>query len=199
MSQLLETIKIFNRAFQNIEFHNARFNASRQDLFGIDKPVLLENEISIPSTLTNDIYKCRITYSLQIEKVEFEKYTPRMIQSLKVVENNHINYAYKYADRSGLNELFDKRGECDDILIIKNGLVTDTSYSNIVFWDGKNWLTPSKPLLAGTARARLLKSNKIVEAEISKKDLKKFEKARIINAMNDLEESDDILIDKIFF
>ena len=75
---------------------------------------------------------------------------------------------------------------------MKNGLITDTSYANIVFWDGQNWLTPSTPLLAGTKRARLLHESKIKEAEIRVDDLIKYEKARIINALNDLDDSQDI-------
>ena len=199
MYRLLETIKVFNRALQNIEYHNARFNVTRRDLFGIRKTTLLQNEITVPLTLSNEIYKCRITYSHQVENVEFEKYTPRLINSLKIIENRDISYEYKFADRSQLIDLFENRGDCDDILIIKNGLITDTYLANVVFWDGKNWLTPSHPLLKGTARARLINDHKIVEAKMELNDLMKFQKARIINAMNDLEESNDILINKICF
>jgi 4-amino-4-deoxychorismate lyase len=189
---LLETIKVKDRQLQNIHWHNIRFNHSRRKLFGIKEELKLETFIKIPPDLTNAIYKCRLTYSLEIEKTEFEKYTPRIIQSLKVVEADDLDYSFKYADRTKLQNLFDLSGNCDDILIIKNGLLTDTSYANIVFWDGEKWITSSSPLLKGTARERLLSEGKISEAKITIEDLKIFKKARIINAMNDLTESPDI-------
>ncbi|MCD4696463.1 MAG: aminotransferase class IV family protein [Bacteroidales bacterium] len=194
VGNLIETIRVQNKTFQNIEYHNARFNASRRKLFSINDELNLENEITIPENLSKKIYKCRITYSSKIEKAEFEKYTSRVVNSLKLLECNDIDYSFKYADRSKINELFAQHGDCDDILIIKNGLVTDTSFANIVFWDGTKWITPDRPLLAGTARARLLDSNKIFKAEIKLDDLRRFKKVRIFNAMNDLEGSDDILL-----
>lgn len=190
--KLLETIKIQNGQIQNIAWHNQRFNRSRCELFGINEIVLLENQIKISHDLDDEIHKCRIIYSNDIESIEFEKYKLRKIRSLKLVECNHIKYAYKYSDRRKLNELFQKKGKCDDILIIKNGLVTDTSFANIVFWDGENWITPISPLLKGTARERLLETNQITEAEISVDDLRKYKNARIINVMVDLENSFDI-------
>jgi len=187
-----ETIKIQNRQLQNIAWHNRRFNQTRVDLFGIKEPLLLENLIQIPNDLDVGVFKCRVIYSKEIEKIEFEKYTPRKVQSLKIVECDDIEYSYKYYDRTKLNELFLKKENCDDILIVKNGLLTDTSFANIVFWDEDKWITPSKPLLQGTARSRLLKTRKIFESEITIVDIRKFKKARIINAMNDLNESINI-------
>ncbi len=154
--------------------------------------MLLENLIEIPNGLNDEVYKCRVIYSKEIESVEFEKYIPPKISSLKVVESNFIDYSFKFNDRTQLNDLFQRREDCDDILIVKNGFITDTSYANIVFWDGQNWLTPSTPILAGTARARLLHENKIKKAEVNVADLLRYEKARIINALNDLDDSQDI-------
>lgn len=192
--QLLETIKIKNKQKQNITWHNQRFNISRLELFGVKEPLALENIIQIPASIDDTVYKCRIVYSKEIKAIEFEKYTPKIIKSLKIIECNDIDYSYKYHDRTKLNNLFQHKSSCDDILIVKNGFVTDTSYANIVFWDGKKWITPATPLLKGTVRERLLSEGKIFESEISKNDLPKFEKSRIINAMNDLGESQDILI-----
>lgn len=190
--KVLETIKVEDRQLQNIHWHNERFNQARTSLFGINKYLKLEDIIKIPKTLSNDVYKCRVIYTQHIEKIEFEKYTPRKIQSLKLIEANDIDYSNKYYDRRKIEDLFKQKENGDDILIIKNSLVTDTSFANIVFWDGKRWITPSTPLLKGTTRARLLSEGKISEVLISRDDLGKFKKARIINAMNDLGETPDI-------
>jgi 4-amino-4-deoxychorismate lyase len=79
-----------------------------------------------------------------------------VIESLKLVEDNTISYRHKYSDRSHLLELMNMRGDCDDILIVKDGYITDTSFSNIVFFDGDKWVTPARPLLRGTMRESLL-------------------------------------------
>ncbi len=194
---LFETIKVQNRQLQNIGCHNDRFNRTRYELFGIRKQVKLEEIIKMPLDLDDRVYKCRVIYSKELEKVEFEPYSPKNISLLKVVECNDIDYSFKYFDRSKINELYKQRGDCDDVLIVKNGYVTDTSYANIIFWDGKNWVTPSTPLLPGTKREKLINEKKIFEKEIKVKDLHFFKKARIINALIDLEDSNDIRVSNL--
>ncbi|MBC8486359.1 MAG: aminotransferase class IV [Bacteroidetes bacterium] len=188
MCLLFETIKVINKNLQNIEYHNSRLNRSRKELFGADDFIYLENIIKIPSSLSDDVYKCRVIYDKKIEKIEFEPYKPRIIHSLKLVECNDIEYGFKYHDRSMINELFEKRGDCDDILIIRNGWVTDTSFSNIILFNGKQWVTPSHPLLFGTKRQKLLDEGKIISKKIKSEDISKYQGARLINSMLDPED-----------
>ena len=42
-----------------------------------------------------------------------------------------IDYTYKSAHREELNALYAQKGMADDILIVRNGYLTDTSISNI--------------------------------------------------------------------
>lgn len=197
MCQLFEVIKVKEKKLLNIDYHNNRMNRALSKISGNKEPISLEKEISIPNNLNNQIHKCRVIYSKKIEKIEFEPYQPRIINSLKIVTHNTIDYSVKYYDRKAINDLFEQRGNCDDILIVKNGFMTDISYANIVFWDGSQWITPSTPLLAGTKRQQLIDQKIIFEKEIKVNDLQSFEKARIINAMIDLEGSNDILIKNI--
>jgi len=151
----------------------------------------------VPAIVQKGLYKCRVSYGEMIEKVEFEPYQQRLIQSLCIIHDNTIKYDFKYQDRSHLNHLFAQRGEADDVLIAKNGLITDTSYANIVFWNGEHWLTPDSYLLAGTQRARLLEEKVIFEQKIRAQDLPKYSHARIINSMLDFEMTYNILIANI--
>jgi 4-amino-4-deoxychorismate lyase len=168
-----------------MEYHNFRFNYTRQKFFGIKESGDIRNMIEIPELEPHKIYKCRLTYSENIIQSEFEIYKPRQIKSLRMITCNDIEYDFKFSDRSYLNKLFTRKGNCDDILIIKNGLITDTSIANIVFFDGVKWITPISPLLNGTARRRLLNEGKISEMAISPGDIKKFTRAKMINAMTD--------------
>lgn len=188
MCQLVESICFKDNKLQNIEYHNRRFNDSRKKLFGIKEDINLGEIIKIPENLKQTIYKVRVIYSKKIEKIEFQEYIYRKRDSLKIVFSNDIDYSFKYIDRKNLENLFSQRGNCDDILIIKNNRPTDTFASNIVFFDGKKWLTPAFPLLKGTKRQFLIEQNIIYEEDILLKDLKNFKGFRLINAMLEWDE-----------
>lgn len=197
MSLLFETIRLQDGILHNIEYHNSRLNRSRKSLYKSTDDIDLKLAIQIPSTCKTGLYKCRVVYSKEVKNIDFEPYLPRTIKSLRLIEDNKISYDYKYTNRGSLNQLLTKRERFDEILIVRNGYITDTSYSNILFFDGTQWITPSTPLLPGTMRSFLLESNLITEAEIKVADLKQFQKVRLINALNPFESGKDIKIEKI--
>jgi len=140
----------------------------------------------------NRLFKCRIIYSKQIEKIEFIPYQLSNITSLKIVVDDEIDYSHKYLDRNQLENLFSQKRNCDDILIVKNGLVTDTSFANILFYNGKEWITPTHPLLKGIQQQFLLETEQISTTKIRPSDLKYFKKARLVNAMMRFEDEVDV-------
>jgi len=186
MCLLLETIKINNGIAENIFWHNKRFNTARQELFSINKNTELADLIKVPEEYKLGLVKCRIGYGKDIDFIEFENYKFRDVHSLKLVFDDTIHYEYKYRNRSEINELFAKRGDKDDVLIIKNGFVCESSYCNVVFSDGINFFTPPTPLLKGTKRAKLLAEGRITEREISVSDITGFQEVHLINAFLDL-------------
>lgn len=198
MYRLLETIKINHGILHNMNLHNERFNRSRRQLFGIDETIRLEDEIRLQANSINGLCKCRLVYGRFIEEIEIIPYQFRRINSLKIIENNDIQYTFKYENRNAINQLFQLKDKCDDILIVNNGMVTDTSYCNIVFSDGKRLLTSSTPLLKGTKRQKLLNEGVITEDEIRLKDIRFFKKVILINAMIDIEDNMEIPTDRIF-
>lgn len=198
MCRLLETIKIYNNKIFNLEYHNKRLNRARQDLFGISESIDLRDYIN-PPLQPDTIIKCRVIYAQKIENIIYQKYKPRNIKSLKLIFDDSISYPYKYEDRQELNKLLSFKNECDDILIVKRKKITDTSFSNIIFFDGAKWLTPAEPLLYGTKRAELIAGQIIAEVEILLSDLHLFKKALLINAMLDFNEANCIAIENILF
>ena len=195
MCLLIETIKIKNNKIYNINYHNQRMNNARKDLFNCKDFIDLSKFIKSPNS--NDIIKCRVIYNQKIAKIEYEKYLLRNINSLKIVNSDDIEYQYKYKDRSEIEKLLKLKNNCDDILIIKNKRITDTSFTNIAFYDGTKWLTPIYPLLKGTKREKLIDENKIIEKDIFIDDLNKYKKAILFNSMLDLEDQMFIEIDNI--
>jgi 4-amino-4-deoxychorismate lyase len=199
MCLLLESIKIENQKPVNLDYHQERAMKSRKQLFGVDDDFDIEKSISIPENLGNGIFKCRVLYGMKIERIEFEPYVPRKVNTLKLVFDDEVDYHLKYVDRSGLSRLFLMRGDCDDILIVKNGLVTDTSYSNILFLKKGRWYTPDKPLLEGTKRDYLIQSKKVIVRKIQVGDILDFEKFMLVNAMLDIDDNRAIEIQNIHY
>jgi len=196
---LLETIKVTDNTLQHLEYHNRRVNYSRSKIFGSKDSWDLSKLITVPELETDRIYRCRFIYSENVELIEFLPYTPRKIHRLYLVTAENLDYSFKYAKRDALEQLKKNAaaGKDTDILIVKNGMITDTSFANIAFYDGREWFTPSPPLLDGTKRAYYLQNRMITECRISPADLHKYQKARLINAMLDLEDSGDIDIKNI--
>jgi 4-amino-4-deoxychorismate lyase len=172
----------------NAEYHNRRLNSSRRELFGIEGNIDIRDLIKIPAGMGMGTYKCRIIYDDKIREIQVLPHQPNIVRSLRIVRDDNIDYAYKYADRSRLEQLLAMKGDCDDILIVQNNCITDASYANIIFQSGtENWVTPDTPLLKGTMRQYLLEKGNIIEQRIGPGDLPGFERAMLINCMMDLE------------
>jgi 4-amino-4-deoxychorismate lyase len=200
MSLLVETIKSENGNLLNTSFHNERFNRSLYALFGLKKETELAGIITVPPFALKGIFKCRVVYDDKSIETEFVPYNRRLVRSLKMVIDNSIKYSYKFTDRSGLNRLVELKGDCDEILIIQNGMVTDSSYANVIFKKlNGNWVTPSTYLLPGTMRSALLKQELITEARISLSDIEKYSEVRLINAMIGIDDSEGIPVNNLFW
>lgn len=198
MCLLLESIQIRDGHPLNARYHQARMASSSQELFG--KRVKLDLSIDfIPSEFKIGIFKCRIVYNSMVESISFEEYIPKKINSLKLVYDNNISYVHKFADRSRLNELIKRKGTSEDILIVKNDKITDTSYSNVVFRKQKEYYTPSTFLLNGTKRQQLLENGQIREMDLSVKDLAQMDSIILINSMLDLNSGVGIKTSSIIF
>ncbi len=189
MCRLVETIKIDNGRIRDLAYHVERAEKSRRELFSAGRPLDIEGALSRQHIPEKGMYKCRVLYREKIEEIQILPYTRRNILSLRLVEAEDIDYSHKYEDKSAFASLLAKKGSCDDILIEKNGFITDTSFSNIALFDGTRWVTPSTYLLRGTQREKLLREGIIHEATIRVEDLRKFEKISLINTMLELGET----------
>jgi 4-amino-4-deoxychorismate lyase len=188
MYRFLETIRIENGQLCNADLHQERMDRCRYKLMGIRDSLPLEKEITREVEQLRGIWKCRLVYAGAILEMSVTPYIPRRINSLRLITDNLIEYAYKMEDRSKLMQCLSLRGVCDEIILVKNGFITDTSYSNLAFFDGMDWVTPANPLLNGVRRQALLRQRKIKTANIAPAELSKYEKLSLINAMLDLGE-----------
>ena len=197
MSLYIETIQLLNGELKNLEFHQERFERTRLEALGLKSHPRLAEVIRVPRGLELGLYKCRVSYHKEIVLIEYEPHLAHKVHSLKMVHSDTIDYGYKYANRAELEKLFQQRGGCDDILVVKNGCVSDSFYANVVFWDGEAWITPDTPLLPGIMRASLLRKGLIRDCRITPEDLARYQKLKLINAMNDLQRAPEIPIESI--
>jgi 4-amino-4-deoxychorismate lyase len=182
MSLLFETILIDKGKPVNLFYHERRMNAARKHFWNVFPINLIEN---IPADIpVEGKYRCRIEYEADINSIITKPFEGKKVNTLKIVRSERIEYSFKYCDRRELDFLFGLRGDADDILIIKEGLITDTSAANIVFTDGEKFYTPSSPLLKGTERARLLAEGILEEKLIKHSDIPLFSGWQHINALN---------------
>jgi len=179
----LETIKILDAKVFHIDYHQKRYESVLKTL-GISRFEKLENHINPPKY---GLYRCRLLYTQDSIKVEYIEYVKRDIKKLKLIHNNEINYSQKSTCREELDKLFKLREEADDIIIVKNSLITDTSIANIALFDGKFWYTPKSPLLHGTTKQRLLDEGKLIQVDINEKDIFSYKKIALLNAMIDFD------------
>jgi 4-amino-4-deoxychorismate lyase len=182
MFQFFETIKLVNGILQFPELHQNRMNTTFNHFYGMDTPYTI-SDIKIPKEYKSGIVKFRFEYDYSGSKSEFSFYNKKLITSLKLIHCDSLDYSFKKTDRASIEKLLQLREDCDDIIIIKNGKVTDTSFSNVVLFDGIKWITPDEPLLNGTTRQRLIFENRIEAKPVLYCDLFKFKKLVLLNAM----------------
>lgn len=149
--------------------------------------------VPVPPVLRNGAVKCRVIYGpAGIVSVEYLPYAPPQIGSLLTITDDKIEYAYKFCDRSRLTTLH-KRAvaeDCGDALIVRRGLVTDTTICNIAFRRADSspevWHTPAEPLLRGTMREYLIKQGTVVPCNVPVSTLANglYDQIALFNALN---------------
>lgn len=193
MYRFIESIRYECGIMPLIALHQQRFEKTQAEVFGkiMHEPLkdIIDRKAGLHQNINTGKYKCRIVYDDQNISVEFIPYRPSKIDRLKIVAGDLIDYHFKYADRTCFKRLKSTLPDSTEILIIKNDLITDTSFTNVALFDGTKWVTPAVPLLEGVQRAFLIKGKVIFPEEIRLNDLHYFKKIKLFNAMINWEEA----------
>lgn len=182
----IETIKLKNGVIFHLEYHQKRVDETFSTVFKTNRVLNLSEICKTLLLPQKGFYKIRIEYGVNQWKSEIIPYQIRSISQLEIVPCNTISYPLKSSNRTCFEIL--KKTTNSEIIIIKNGFVTDSTFSNLAFYKNNKWFTPIHFLLNGTCRQRLLNEKKIEEIPIALTDIFSFEKVALINAMIDLEE-----------
>lgn len=182
-----ETIKCEDYEIFNLEYHQKRVART----IGIN--INLQDYIY---PISEELLRCKVVYDKnEVLDVQYFPYNKREISSFKIIFDDNIDYHKKYLNRDKLDSLFAQRGHCDEIIIVKNGVVTDTSIANIaIFYDGV-WTTSKNSLLDGTTKDRLVEEKKLIEKDISLEMLKNSSKIALMNAMIGFDIKDEYYIE----
>lgn len=185
MCRFIESVQLNNGVFIRLELHQERLLNAMTDYYPKDKVIDLKSALMSTLFPADGLYKCRVVYDSEIRKIEYIPYIKREIHSLKLVDTQMESSHYKKEDRSLLNAAFALRGDCDDVIMVKDGWLTDTSFSNIALFDGLNWVTPHIPLIYGINRAQLIREGILTEKDINSADLVNFKRVALFNALNE--------------
>ncbi|MFY1048022.1 aminotransferase class IV [Chryseobacterium sp. GP-SGM7] len=187
MSQFIESIKVEDQDLFLLEFHQKRVNETFAH-FGKEGSIDLEKIFKNLNHDEDGLYKLRLIYDLDKKfRTMMIPYAIPEISDFQLVENNSYDYSFKFEDRKELEKM-KMKSKAEEIIIVKNNHITDTSFSNILFQKGKEWFTPNTYLLNGVQRQNLLKKKKIKETEITLQNIKEFSHFQLINAMNDFDD-----------
>lgn len=187
MCRWIESVAIKDGEIRNLVYHQQRVTTTLKHFKGetidFDKSL---SKLQLPKV---GLHKIRIVYGLtSIVSIQITPYVPRSLSTFQIVDGGDIDYSYKYENREKLDTLR-STVEADEIIISRSGIISDTSFSNLIFYNGVDWVTPKEPLLRGTQRAYLLNTKIIKEAIISVKDIASFKCFKLINAMLSFDDS----------
>lgn len=186
MCRLIESIYLNDGAFRNLSYHEARINQSTEAVMGKLPEWSFTRTLLSSDYPKTGLYKTRLVYDQQRVEIEFVPYQIREINTLKLIETT-LEYPHKFENREALHSVFEKRGGCDDAIMVRGGLITDATYANLIFKRANRWFTPAAPLLKGTMRQYLLDTLRIIPFSIRVEDLAQFESCKLINAMLGME------------
>ena len=196
MYQFIESIKIENGQAFLLNLHQQRIYQTFAN-FHHKCIINLHALLSSLQPPQKGLYKWRIIYNLNGDfEYQFVPYSFTEIKDFELVDNNEINYSFKYFDRTHLDTM-KKQSLAQEIIIVKKGFITDTTFSHLIFLKNGIWHTPKTFLLNGVQRLNLIHLGIIQETEINLEKLKEFSHFQIINAMNDFNSSFIYPINKI--
>lgn len=196
MSQFIESIKVEDQEIFLLELHQKRVDQTFSH-FGKEGGIDLAKIFKSLQHDEDGLFKLRIAYDLDKKiRTQMIPYAIPEINDFQLIENNSFDYSFKFEDRKELDKM-KMKAKAEEIIIVKNNHITDTSFSNLLFLKGKDWFTPDSYLLNGVQRQNLLKHKKIKETEITLQNIKQFSHFQIINALNDFDDMFIYPIDRI--
>ncbi len=186
MSLFFESIKLQNGIPKHLSYHQARVDRTYHNYWGTDTKLDLSSLIhNTPRQTSAVLAKCKIIYDKNgVLSITDSIYHPKTIKNLKITEiKTHERYPYKHLDRSWIDAYTQDLPPDTDTLFIRDGLVLESSYTNVALLKNNKWYTPSNPLHKGTTLERFVLSGHLIPSEIPVHALDDYKELRLFNAI----------------
>lgn len=192
--QFIETVLILqNGRIPLLEEHYARFSSTIRRYSG-SPPSLREFEALLLGTLSASspsisakAWRCRLVYEANGRLVERGAlpFIPKKLERIARVELPSASYPLKFADRSLFASLHERFPGYDEIIITRQGFLSDGTFTNLYLRRSSGrLLTPADALLAGCRRARLMKEGTLLPSPLNWEELEPHWQIGFINALN---------------
>lgn len=177
-----ETIKIFNSQAYNLEYHERIMKRT----IGAKLSFSLSEALMCDDDCKDGLFEAKIIYDLSGNFIgkEIKPFKIQDISKIKIIHST-IDYDKKYCDRSEIDNLLLQKEDADDIIIVKDGFVTDASNANVALMVANKWYTPKHPLINGSTRLRFLERGFLQERDFNEEDLKSASKIAFLSSMLD--------------
>ncbi len=194
MFLLFESIACKNGRLDLLDLHQERVNRSLYELFSVrSHPIQLRKIIGDKKLPAKGKCKIKIQYDKSSYHVSIRRYRSKPFDNIIFQHDDRISYSHKFIDR----RIFESAPKRQLRIWVKNGLLTDSDYSNLALLHNRTWYTPAEPLLKGVMRTHLLQTGAVKEKTIRFEDIHKYSHIAFINALNDLDEAPIIETKKI--
>lgn len=183
MCQFVDAIQYTDGEFKRLAYHQKRAEYALKEHYPTSPIFSIFDYLRQIDLPKHGTYKIRLLYSNYIVSYECIPYQMKEIITLKLAQTTTISLYYKKADRKDYKIANADKSNNTEILFVKNNLITDTSYANVALLQNGIWYTPRTPLIFGVNRASLLDQGLIKEKDIAVKEINRYEKIAIFNAM----------------
>lgn len=185
MTRLIESIRIYNGSAELLVRHQQRVESAYLHIFDSKSPLALDKIIARNPPPISGLYKLRVEYDEKTFEMEYIPYSTPQFHSYRLaIIPSDFDYRFKYADRA----LFDLiTGETEPgilPILIKDELITDSTFTNLIFRKGDSLFTPITPLLKGVQISRLIDNGSVKPIIITQSDITLFDEIIPVNAMN---------------
>jgi len=123
MCLFIESIKYKNGAFYRLDLHQMRVNLVFKLYFPEFEPFQLSEIPAFKLFKKEGIYKCRIVFDNNIKEISILPYERKNFESFQLVESDIDSLPYKRAERTELNNAFQQKENCSDIIVVKKDIL----------------------------------------------------------------------------
>lgn len=188
MYPFFETIALLNGIPRNLPFHQNRLDSTYHFHYKRPCPYKLDTMLHEIETEQGIRQRWKFLYNEDHYSHQINLFQPVYPNSF-VLTPIEFEYPFKYSDRHLFEQLKNQLPYTTEPVLMVNNYITDTTYSNLVFYKNGYWITPKHPLLKGTMRQSLLSSGNILEGYITREDLHLYPYFKCINALYNFDEA----------